>query len=404
MRKIDLNNFQVATNVTVRAINSRIMLNLVRKHQPVSRADLMRYSGMQRSTVSAIAGRLIADRWLKEGAQGDLPRGRKPTFLHLNARRCGVVGVDVQSGNTRLAVSNMDSEILAQESMPTPKDPADFILRLSRRIKDLTWAHPRNSCKGVGISLPGRVDAVSGRLIFAPGLGWRNLDLKTPLEKAVGLPVKLENAANACALAELWSGRHTEEAANMAAVTVSEGIGVGMIMGGQLVRGSTGMAGEFGHVTLMQNGPRCRCGNNGCWESLASNSAAVRYYAESPGRTKGATASRSRTAASSFAGILRLAEQGDVKAGKALDRMAHHLGIGIAMLVIGLAPDVVVVVGEVTRAWERVGPIVVAAVKRRCFSQASSIRICAADDELQPRLRGSMALVLQEYFGAPLTA
>src|SRR5208282_2478810 len=94
MRKIDLNNFQVATNETVRDINSRIMLNLVRKHQPVSRADLMRHSGLQRSTVSAITERLLADRWLRKGAMGDLPRGRKPTYLHLNAARCGVVGVD----------------------------------------------------------------------------------------------------------------------------------------------------------------------------------------------------------------------------------------------------------------------------------------------------------------------
>jgi hypothetical protein len=112
VRKIDLNNFQVATTETVRDINSRIMLNLVRKHQPVSRADLMRFSGLQRSTVSAIAERLIADRWLKEGAVGDLPRGRKPTFLHLNTERCGVVGVDIQPTTTTLAVSSMDSQFL----------------------------------------------------------------------------------------------------------------------------------------------------------------------------------------------------------------------------------------------------------------------------------------------------
>ena len=134
MRKIDLNNFQVATSETVRDINSRIMLNLVRKHQPVSRADLMRYSGLQRSTVSAITGQLISERWLKVGAVGDLPRGRKPTFLHLNTDRCGVIGVDVQPDTTTLAVASMDSRILARELMPTPKDPSEFIARLGRRI------------------------------------------------------------------------------------------------------------------------------------------------------------------------------------------------------------------------------------------------------------------------------
>jgi predicted NBD/HSP70 family sugar kinase len=399
VRKIDLNNFQVATTETVRDINSRIMLNLVRKHQPVSRADLMRYSGLQRSTVSAIAERLIAERWLKEGAVGDLPRGRKPTFLHLNTERCGVVGVDIQPATTTLAVSSMDTQFLAQESMPTARDPSEFIARLCRRIMDLMRAHPRNSYEGIGISLPGRIDS-SSQQIFAPTLGWSELDLKTHLERATGLPVELENASNACALAELWSGRHTDGVRNLVAVTVSDDIGVGMIMNGQLVRGSTGMAGEFGHVSQMPGGPQCRCGNSGCWEVLASNSAAVRYYTESAAVRKGEVGSKSDMAKLPFGDILRLVEQGDSRACKALNRMAHHLGAGIAMLVTGLAPDVLVVVGEVTRAWDKVGPVVAEAVKRRSFTHAVT-RILPTDPEAQPRLRGTIALVLQNHFGAP---
>jgi predicted NBD/HSP70 family sugar kinase len=403
VRKIDLNNFQVATNETVRDINSRIMLNLVRKHQPVSRADLMRYSGLQRSTVSAIAERLIAERWLKEGAVGDLPRGRKPTFLHLNTERCGVVGVDIQPAMTMLGVSSMDSRFLAQESMPTAKDPVEFISRLSRRIKDLIRAHPQNSYQGVGISLPGRIDASSQRLIFAPTLGWSELDLKAQLEHAIGLPVELENAANACALAELWSGQHMDGVRNLVAVTVSDDIGVGMIMNGQLVRGSTGVAGEFGHVSQMPDGPQCWCGNNGCWEVLASNAAAVRYYTEAAFVRKGEVGSKSDMAKLPFGDMLRLVEQNDPRACKALDQMAHHLGAGIAMLVTGLAPDVLVVIGEVTRAWDKVGPVVVGAVKRGSFAQAVT-RILPTDPQAKPRLRGTIALVLQKHFGAPSIA
>jgi predicted NBD/HSP70 family sugar kinase len=403
MRKIDLNNFQVASNGTIRDINSRIMLNLVRKHQPVSRADLMRYSGLQRSTVSAIAERLIVDRWLREGEFGSLPRGRKPTFLRLNSDRCGVVGVDVQPEKTTVAVASMDSQFVAQESIPTAKDPQEFIARLGRRITDLVHAHPKNSYEGVGISLPGRIDPASERLMFAPTLGWSELDLKTPLEHATGLPVKLENAANACALAELWSGRHLEGVGNLVAVTVSDDIGVGMIMNGQLVRGSTGAAGEFGHVPQLPDGPQCRCGNTGCWEALASNSAAVRYYAEAATARKGEVGSKSDMARVPFADLLRLVERGDAKAGKALDRMAQHLGTGIAMLVTGLAPDVLLVVGEVTRAWDRVGPIVTEAVQRR-LAPRSATRILPANPQEQPRLRGTIALVLQKHFSAPLIA
>ena len=403
MRKIDLNNFQVATSETVRDINSRIMLNLVRKHQPVSRADLMRFSGLQRSTVSAIAEQLIAERWLIEGAMGNLPRGRKPTFLHLNSERCGVVGVDIQPGTTTLAVASIDSQFLAQESMPTEKDPDEFVARLSRRIKDLLRAYPQNAYEGVGISLPGRIDATSQQLIFAPRLNWGEFDLKTRLEQSLGLPVEMENAANACALAELWSGRHGDAVHNLVAVTVSDGIGVGMIMNGQLIRGSRGVAGEFGHVTLVPDGPPCRCGNTGCWEAVASNAAAVRYYAESAPVRRGEVGCKSDMAKPSFGDILRLVEQGDARAGKALHLMAQHLGEGIAMLVTGLAPDVLVVVGEVTRAWDKVGPVVAETVKRRSLTHAVT-QILPTDPEAQPRLRGTIALVLQKHFAAPLIA
>jgi predicted NBD/HSP70 family sugar kinase len=400
MRKIDLNNFQVATSETVRDINSRIMLNLVRKHQPVSRADLMRYSGLQRSTVSAITEQLISECWLKEGALGDLPRGRKPTFLHLNTDRRGVIGVEVQPDTTTLAVASMDSQILAKELIPTAKDPAEFIVRLSRRIRDLMQAHPKNSYEGIGISLPGRIDASSNQLIFAPTLGWSELDLKTPLEQAIGIPVELENDANACVLAELWS---RQGVSNLIAVTVSDAIGVGMVMNGQLVRGSTGVAGEFGHVAQVQDGPKCRCGNRGCWGVLASNSAAVRYYAEAAASRKGEVGSKSDMATVPFGDILRLVERGDSRACKALDKMAHHLGIGIAMLVTGLAPDVLVVVGEVTRVWDRVDPIVADVVKGRSFTHAAT-RILPTNPEAQPRLQGTIALVLQKHFSAPSIA
>jgi predicted NBD/HSP70 family sugar kinase len=321
--------------------------------------------------------------------------------LHLNAERCGVVAVDVQPATTRLAVAGMDSRFLAQESMPTESDLARFIDRLSRRIIDLKRAHPRNSYEGVGISLPGRIDSSSQQLVFAPTLGWSGMDLKTQLEHNLGLPVELENAANACALAELWSGRHIDGVRNLVAVTVSDDIGVGMVMNGRLVRGANGVAGEFGHVAQMSGGPQCRCGNTGCWEVLASNAAAARYYAESASVRRSEIGSKSDMARLPFGDILRLADRNDVRAGKALDQMAHYLGTGLAMLVTGLAPDVLVVVGEVTRAWDRIRPVVIQAVRDRSFSHAAT-RILAIDPDTQPQLRGAMALVFQKYFSAPV--
>jgi predicted NBD/HSP70 family sugar kinase len=404
VRKIDLNNFQVATSETARDINSRIMLNLVRKHQPISRADLMRHSGLQRSTVSVITEQLISERWLKEGAVGLLPRGRRPTFLHLNENRAGIFGINIRPFTTNMVLANLSGHFLEQESMPTPMTPDEFVGQISRRISTLMAERPQMAYEGIGVSLPGRVDLSSQKFVFAPNLGWREEDLKERLERATGLPVDLENEANACALSEFWFSHHTDGARNLIAVAVSEGIGVGMILNGQLVRGPSGLAGEFGHVTLDENGPKCGCGNQGCWEVFASNSAAVRYYLE----TKSSLGRNGKTRVKplselTFEDILQLAEQGDLKALEALDQMARYLGKGIAMLVTGLAPDVIVVVGEVTRAWDRVGTIINDVVKHRSSTHATT-RIIASGPALQPRLRGIIALVLQKHFGAPSTA
>jgi predicted NBD/HSP70 family sugar kinase len=404
MRKIDLSNFQVATSVTARDINRRIMLNLIRRHQPISRADLARHSGLQRSTVSVITEQLIKERWVTEGASGHAPRGRKPRFLHLNKERVGIIGVNIRPAKTTFALADLDAQFMAQESLATAQDPNRFISELSERLRSLISAHPGIYYEGIGVSLPGRLDLASQRLVFAPNLGWRDVDLKTPLEKATGLPVELENAANACALTEIWFGHHPEGVGNLIAVTVSEGIGAGMVLNGQLVRGTTGAAGEFGHVTLVEDGHPCRCGNRGCWEVYASNSAAVRYYTQAagPGRARKVRTSPTDSTPT-FNDILRLAEQGDARANEAIDQMAHYIGVGTAMLVAGMSPDVIVLVGEVTRLWGHIGPLIEKIVASRTFMHAKT-RIVPADPATQPRLRGTIALVLQKHFGAPSVA
>jgi predicted NBD/HSP70 family sugar kinase len=404
MRKIDLNNFRVATSETARDINSRIMLNLVRKHQPLSRADLMRRSGLQRSTVSVITDQLLSERWLLEGAVATAPRGRRPTFLHLNENRALIFGVNIQPGLTDLALANLSGRFIAQESISTPSSADKFVRRISQRLLEWRGEYPHMACEEIGISLPGRVDLSSQKFVFAPNLGWKEIDLKSRLEAATGLPVSLENAANACALSEFWFGKHPDKVQNLVVVTVSEGIGVGMILNSQLVRGSSGLAGEFGHVVIDENGPKCGCGNRGCWEVYASNSAAVRYYDELKAEAVNGVASGQKpSVAITFDQLLQLVEHGDPLAIQALNRMARYIGKGICMLVAGLAPDVIVVVGSVARVWDRVGPIVKGVVGERSSTHAE-IKLMASGLEPQPRLRGIIALVLQKHFGAPTTA
>ncbi len=392
MRKIDLTNFQVATSGTARHINRRIVLNLIRSHQPISRADLARHSGLQRSTVSVITEQLIEERWVTEGANGHVPRGRRPRFLHLNKERVGIIGVNIRPATTTLALANLDGHFIAQESLVTAQDPSQFIKELIERLQNLRKVRPELVCEGIGVSLPGRVDLSSQRLVFAPNLDWQDFDLKTPLEEATGLPVELENAANACALSEIWFGKRSE-GKDLVALTVAEGIGTGLVLNHQLVRGSTGVAGEFGHTTIVENGLECRCGNKGCWELYASNSAAVRYYA----------GSKPNAQTPSFDDVLRLASQGDTKAIEAINKMAHYLGVGIAMLVTGLAPNSIFVIGEITRLWSQVGPIITKTVAERSLTHANT-RIIPTDPVSHPRLLGTIALVMQQHFGAPAVA
>ncbi|MGP0076227.1 MAG: ROK family transcriptional regulator [Bryobacteraceae bacterium] len=379
---------QGASSEVIREINRRVVLNLIRTRQPLSRADLARVSGLQRSTVSIIVEELIQDRWVLEGPTGRLPRGRHPTFLRLNDERA-IIGVDVRPSQTTVALADVNGKFSSREMMDTPPDPKAAVELLVQKIQLLIRTSKGKKIEGIGVSLPGRVDPGSKRLLFAPNLGWREVDLHGPLVKATGLEVELENAANACVLAAVWFDR-MEAAQDLVALTVSEGIGAGILVNGRLARGHSGMAGEFGHVPLDPKGPRCSCGSRGCWEVFGSNRAALRYYFESS----------SHTQELSFQDLLSLADQGDARAAKALETMAHYLGRGMRMIVAGLAPERIIIIGDLTRSWHRFGPVLEAEVQAQVLPGGAPPRLIPVHEDGMARLRGTVALVLQKHFGA----
>lgn len=385
MRRIDFTNTQVASSGTARDINRGVVLNLIRRRQPISRADLARVSGLQRSTVSLITDQLVRERWVVNGPTGRLPRGRRPTFLRLNERRAILVA-DLRPALTTVAVADVNGRFLSQEAIPTPVHPRSTAENLVARFRHLMQNHSNLIFEGIGISLPGRFDESTQRVMFAPNLKWPDFDFKGAIERATGMRVELENAANACVLAEVWFG-HTERIRDLVVVTVSEGVGTGIFSNGQLARGLNGMAGEFGHVSLNPDGPPCTCGGRGCWEVYASNRAAVRYYHESSKAPDGP----------SFQDLLALADGGDSLAVRALDKMAHAVGSGMRMIVAGLAPEEIVVVGDITRRWHRFGPIIEAEVAAGVLV-GKPPRVRPAEG-VMARLRGAVALVLQKHFG-----
>ncbi len=380
MQRFPLTQKQSASNRTPREINRNLIFNLIRRRSPISRADLARVSGLQRSTVSLIVEELIVDRWVLEGSTGKLPRGRRPTFLHLNLQR-SVLAIDIHPLQTTIGVADIGGNVLSQSVVDIPDDPTKAINAIISAVRRTIVAHPQCAFEGIGICLPGRTDPDARKLIFAPNLHWPVLTIKPRVQRATALRVEMDNVANACALSEVWFGEG-EAQHDRVIVNVSEGIGTGIFANGELVRGEKGMAGEFGHVQLEPDGPPCACGSNGCWETLASNTAALRLYETFGGKEHGLD----------FPGLLALATQDDPSALRALQQVAKNLGRGVRMIASALAPQEIVIVGDIVSAWDICGPIVQAELDLNSLSRSTVLR--PSREGAQARLRSAVALVL----------
>lgn len=367
-------------------MNRDVVLELIRSRQPISRADLARLSGLQRSTVSLIIEELLEEGWVREGAVARRPRGRRPTLLGLNDDLAMIV-CDIRPAQAIVAVMDMNGRFLSRELLPLGSDPAQAVEQIVARMKSMQQKHTQKSFEGIGVSLPGRVDPETNELLFAPNLKWPRFDIKKAIERGTGLRVELANAANACLLSELWFGR-MDGVRHAVLLTVSEGIGAGVLANGQIVSGRNGMAGEFGHIPLDPAGPQCACGARGCWETLASSSAALRYYAELSGTSRPLTVHQ----------LITMADEGDAHAIEALQRQARLIGRGLRAVVAALSPELILVTGDIISAWSRFGPIVAEELAPLMLAGAAP-RLAPVEESEVARLRGAAALVLQRHTG-----
>ena len=406
MRRINPSRFQVATRGTSREINSRIVLNLVRTRQPISRADLARTMGVSRAAVTLIVNDLLAEKLIFEGATGEAERGRKPTFLYIDSRRRAVIAADIRASETFVMLSDLlGKPLTGVVSFPTASDPRKLIATLAARIKALLVEHKVVACDGIGVVVPGMVEHSTMRVLHAPTLGWRNVKLREGLASATGLPVQIENSGRACALAQMWALRGDAAAAtgDLVFVSVSDGVGVGVIMNGEVLRGRHNIAGEFGHVPLSLDGPRCSCGNNGCWEAYISNRATLTRYFGRPAHDDGPEdVARARF---TMDDLITRARAHDAKAVAAIEATARYMGLGLSSVINALDPARVYIGGEITRAWDLIEGTVRAALAERALTPAAAeteIRPVAASE--YPRLQGAAALVAAPAFAAPVVA
>jgi predicted NBD/HSP70 family sugar kinase len=290
-------------------------------------------------------------------------------------------------------------------SFQTNRDVNVLIHELTHRIKQILAEYKETgACEGVGVSVPGMVDPAKGRVVHAPTLAWRDVNLREPLSVALGIPVHIENSGKACALAQLWATRSDVIASgNSVFVSVSDGVGVGVVVNGEVLRGRHNTAGEFGHVPLSIDGPRCSCGATGCWESYISNLATLsRYFGRDLSEPK---PHDSESATFTVEDLITRARAGDAKALAAINSTARYLGLGLASLVNALDPTRIYIGGEITTAWSFIEPIVRSALRERTltdFGGTTEIHVVPAED--YPRLRGAVALVAAPAFAAPMVA
>ena len=390
MRRIDLKKANVARSNTIRDINRQIVLNYVRERGPISRAEIAHETALQRSTVSLIVEELRIEGLIEE-VSGESTGGRPPILLSLRTADAVAIGVDVGTNRTIVATSDLAGRVLEEESFETHPDAAETTRQIIERARKLIRRN-NGTIEGIGVSLPGLVD---GSEMFVPTFNWRDLPLAKDLNEATGLPVTMDNDANAAALAELWFGLPEIRAVrDFILVLVEGGVGTGIVFDGQVYRGENGAAGEFGHMTIGQGAPvACASGSRECWEAFASERSALARYKNLSQGLNGA-------ADVDFRELIDLALRGEGPARTALKETATYLGIGIANLIRGLAPEAVIVGGPIVRSWPVIAEDIRTSVEATICRGLPSTRIIPSTLGPEPTLMGALSLVLASKFAS----
>jgi predicted NBD/HSP70 family sugar kinase len=421
MRKIDTSNFHLATRATPREVNRQIVLNIIREHEPISRAELARRMDVARSALTLIVRELLESGDVVETAERPADEsgpGRRPTLLRVRTSGRLAVAVDVRPGRTTVALADFAGEPIARESFATPETPNALVEELVTRVNQLRREDGADGdCRGVGVVVPGMVDRRTGRVLYSPMLGWRNVDIRDALAAGTALPVDIASTPSACALARLWLAPEGANAVrNFAYVHVSDGVGAGLVVNGEVLRGESHTAGEFGHNSLDPHGPVCSCGRRGCWEAFASNGATVRRYVE---RTLHALRARGDASGPGEDGadverpdrpptiddVIEAARRGEEAAVSAIRETGWYIGRGLATVVNAFNPGRIYLGGEITAAWALLEPPMREALAEGTLSDAGRTTPVLADPRPgEYRLLGAVALVAGPTFAAPRVA
>jgi predicted NBD/HSP70 family sugar kinase len=367
----------------LRQSNRERLLHLLRSHGTMTQAQLARASGLSPATVSSIARELRDEGWVQ-----DVGTGGKRTALSLSRTAGVAVGIDFDHSHVRVAIADLAHNVLAEASEPLDVDhEADEGIELAGKlVRELLEdvGAGRERVTGVGMGLPGPLRRDTGEIGDSAILpGWIGARPEAMMSEELGLKVRVENDANLGALAEIvWgAGRGCSE---LLYVKVASGVGAGLVLNGRLYLGHAGTAGEIGHVTVDESGPVCRCGNRGCLEVYAGADAVL-----DPLR-------RRHGARVTLRQVIALAQEGDLGCRRVIADAGRSLGLAIAGTCNLLAPERVIVGGELAAAGE------ILLEPLRTVAQRSAIASLRATPVLQgvlgerAEVLGAVALVLRE--------
>jgi predicted NBD/HSP70 family sugar kinase len=319
----------------LRDSNRRAITALLALEGPMSRADLVRRTGLSRTTVSSLVGELITTGHVVETADRGRPHkggsGRPPLLVALSTPGGAVAGVDIGHQHVRVAVTDRRGVVQVEEVRAVDVDAdGDAVLdEVARMVRSIAPAE----LAAVGMCVPAPLDRGTARVRTGVLPGWREISPAADLRRRLDVPVFADNDANLGALAELGHGA-ARAAADVVYVKVASGLGAGIVLGGRLHRGATGIAGELGHVQVREDGQVCRCGNRGCLETLVSAPRLVDVL--QPAYDEALSVER----------MLELEGTGDAGVRRVLSDAGRAVGRALADLCNSLNPELVVVGGS----------------------------------------------------------
>lgn len=325
---------------TIKDSNGKRILNLLFKQRQLTKQEIAQTLGLSIPTVISIVNDLITNGLLEEAGVADSTGGRKPVIIRFRPEARYSFGVDIAPNQGRVILTDLDSTILDEERFPVGELHefeylSDQICRIIEQMIERRGLS-RGVILGVGFSLPGTVNEEELLLENAPNLGIANISF-LQLRERINLPVYVENEANAAAYAEAALGV-VQDMNNLVYVSITEGIGTGIVIKDYLYKGRNKRAGEFGHMTVEAHGRQCKCGREGCWEVYASERGLLDAYQEEAGEKS-----------SSVSIVFERVLQGESNAVKALDKYLEYLSIGLQNIILLLDPDYVVLGGSIAR-------------------------------------------------------